>query len=858
MYHGKKTKSYNLNSEQEFPNIKEFTRALPKSSMKIDFKSAIAFTLLFGLSCEWVGAQTTQTKEDTLNNDFQIQEVQINATLKKGTENRLINLQKNSLEVVENIGSSQLEKQGVGNAALAVSKASGTQKQEGSGQIVVRGLGDRFNTTTLNGLPIPSDDPEYKNINLEVFKTAIIEYISLSKVYNPSISGDFGGANINIVSKEFEGKPYVKLSVGSDINLQTIGKKNFKLQDGSPGFFGYKISSFTKGNPDQYPFTTNWNFSDAKMPLGSQLSLEAGKRFNKFSVFTYAGYSNNYVYSKGFEGFYNATGNAIKALDVERYTYSTNTTALVNLLYKPSTKNRIGFTSNFIHASEQDARFFDGFLREIGTNVRINRGDNKITSVLINQLYGQHRLSETWDANWGIGYNILKSNRPDRLQNTFDGDTFYLITGSVINNSRYFDDLNDNTLAGFAHFTKQLNNNLKLEVGYNGSYKDRNFENTTIGLNFSKQTPVDPNNVDAFINPQNNNIISYSTFRTSSNFFEPFYYQFKQMEQSGFVNINYVLNDNLTAQLGGRFDYISTKTEWDDVISGLGNIDKKYYKFLPAINLKYNIQGTQNIRLSVSKTYTLPQPKELVPIAYYDVTTNVYGNPNLIPSDNYNIDLKWELFPASGEIFSITTFGKYIVNPIARTNYSTAASSDMTYFNIANHGYIFGIESEIRKDLYKGQNSRLYTFLNLTWMHSQQKLKSEAELAKENEGKLITFSGSNSERIQGVADFLANFNIGYQKEINENQHLDFTISYSYMGKSLFSLGTSGIGNFYEMPLHQLNANIKYSLRKIDIGLNFQNLLNPKYKIEESLKSGDYTQSSYTKGVGAGIQLTYKF
>src|SRR5690606_40833806 len=85
-----------------------------------------------------------------------------------------------------------------------------------------------------NGLVIPSDNPELKNINLEIFKTSIIEYIALDKVYHPRLSGDFGGANINIVSKEHIGRPYLKLGIGSAVNLQTFDKGNFKLQDGGP------------------------------------------------------------------------------------------------------------------------------------------------------------------------------------------------------------------------------------------------------------------------------------------------------------------------------------------------------------------------------------------------------------------------------------------------------------------------------------------------------------------------------------------------------------------------------------------------------------------------------------------------
>lgn len=820
--------------------------------MKI-FKLSIAAVFLTS-SFSVMNAQS-----DTVKKEKNLEEVKIQGSSKKGNESNILNAQKKSVEVIERVGSAQLTKQGVGDVAAAVTKATGTQKQEGSGQIIIRGLGDRYNTTTLNGLAIPSDNPEFKNINLEIFKTSIVEYISLDKVYNPKLSGDFGGANINIVPREHSGKPYFKVGIGSSVNLQAFDKKDFKLQDGGPGFFGYKEATFRKGNPYiTYPFTTKWNFKNADNPFNSNMEIEGGAVLGKLSVFGYAGFENDYVYSAGKEGFYDATGEAIKALNVKRYTYSTNTTALVNLAYNLNPKNKISFTSNFIHSSEQDTRFFNGYMREIGTDIIINRGDNKITSTLINQLFGTHKVSDTWNADWGVSYNILNSKRPDRLQNTFDADTHYLLTGSAINNSRYFDELKDNTLNGFVNVSKQFNN-LKVNIGYNGSYKDRKFDNTTIGLNFSMITAVNPDDVDSFINPFNNGVITYNTFRSDADIFTPFFYNLTQNIQSGFLNLDYEFSDRFVVQLGGRFDYVDIQSKWDDAIFRNDSKNKTYNKFLPALNAKYSINDKQNLRFSASKTYTLPQPKELIPIAYYDVTTNVYGNPYLNPSDNYNADLKWEFFPKSGEIFSVAVFGKYIQNPIARTTYSTAASSDMTYFNIANWGYIAGAEMEIRKDLYQWGKSKLYTFLNGTYMHSQQELKTEAEFAKENNGKIVQFGGQTKDDVQGVADFLANVNLGYNQKFGKaNNSVDFVVSYSYVGKSLFALGTNKVGNFYENPVHLLDANLNFGLNQIGIGISAKNLINSENKIEQSNNAGSFVHRSYTKGREIGLNLSYKF
>ncbi|CAA7196580.1 TonB-dependent receptor domain-containing protein [Chryseobacterium potabilaquae] len=802
-----------------------------------------------------------EIKKDSIKNEKKIEGVIIKGSTKKGTEANLINLQKKSVEVIERVGSVQLSKQGVSDAATAVTKASGTQKQEGSGQIFVRGLGDRYNGTTLNGLPIPSDDPELKNINLEIFKTSMVEYISLDKVYNPKLLGDFGGASINIVSKEHSGKPYFKIGIGSSINMQTYNKKDFKLQDGGPGFFGFKEASFIKGNPYQtYPFTTKWNFKNAENPFSSDMNIEGGATFGKLSIFGYAGFDNAYEYSEGREGFFTASeGRPIKDFAVQRYNYKTNTTALINLGYKINNHNKINFTSNYIHSSDQTIRKFNGYTYDVDRNVIINRGDNKITSTWINQLFGTHKLGETWNADWALGYNMLNSKRPDRLQNTIDAENFNLLAGSAINNHRYFDELKDNTLLGHAYLTKNFDK-FKVVVGYDGQYKDRKFDNTTIGMNFNFINPVDPDNIDGFINANNNSLFSYQTFQTGDKLFIPFYYTVKQNIQSGFANIDLNLSERFIVQVGARFDYIDIKSRWKDPLGGgtEGKKNKQYNKFLPALNAKYSINDKQNLRLSFSKTYTLPQPKEIIPIAYYDVTSNVYGNKNLYPSDNYNLDLKWELFPKSGEILSVTAFGKYIQNPIARTTYSTSAPSDMTYFNLANWGYIFGAELEYRKDLYKWNDSKIYTFLNATYMHSQQELKDEATLAKENDGMVAQFSGQTKDDIQGVADLLANINLGYNYKWSTDNSVDFVVSYSHIGKSLFALGTNNTGNFYDKAREILDANVNVTLKNISIGINAKNLINPHYKIEQINQSGTFIHRDYTKGRQIGFNVSYKF
>lgn len=391
--------------------------------------------------------------EDFKDGKIDLSTAVVTATKNKSSEANLLNLQKKSTEIVERIGASQLAKQGVSDIATAVTKASGTVRQEGSGIIFVRGLGDRFNSTTLNGFSIPSDDPENKNIDLSIFKTNMVDYISLEKSFYPRMVGDFAGANIDIVSKEYTGKPYVRVGLSSSVNIQTIDNNNFKLQDG-PNFFGFKKNDLpTDLNPvKQYAFDTSWNYKRGKNPFNSGIDLEAGGNIKigsqgKLSIYGYLGFDNDYIYREGQENVVSAVGTYMKQLNVERSTYSTNTNGLLNLVYRINPSNKLMFTSNVIHSSDQDFRIFKGYLMDTAENGKglIQRADNKITTVYANQLFGEHKFTNNLNLNWGGSINYIESDRPNRMQNTMyyndKVDAYTLTINSPGDNHRYFDEL---------------------------------------------------------------------------------------------------------------------------------------------------------------------------------------------------------------------------------------------------------------------------------------------------------------------------------------------------------------------------------------------------------------------------------
>ena len=133
-------------------------------------------------------------------NGVALEEVTLKANISKQKETALLLEQRKATTIKESIGAERLSKIGVSNAASATTKIAGVARSEESGDIYIRGLGDRYVASSMNGLPIPSDDVQNKNIDLSLFSTNLINSIRIHKTYVTSMYSDQSSGNIDIIS----------------------------------------------------------------------------------------------------------------------------------------------------------------------------------------------------------------------------------------------------------------------------------------------------------------------------------------------------------------------------------------------------------------------------------------------------------------------------------------------------------------------------------------------------------------------------------------------------------------------------------------------------------------------------------
>src|SRR5690606_7063905 len=259
--------------------------------------------------------------------------------------------QKKSSLTIQRIGAQELSRKGVSDAATSVATMSGIYNEDAGSQIYSRGLGDRYISTSFNGLPLPSNDPRLKNIALELFSTDVVEFIAVDKIYNSKMFGDFGGGAVDIHSKEYSGKGMLEISVSSTLNTNALSKQDhFMLLPGGSrwGFTEYAIPN----NPLRgFNFTNSMN-PESRSPYPASVRLLGGKSFNigsegRLSTFATASFGNGSEDREAITADVNAQGARIRLADQVRFGYTTNSTGLFNASYLINPQHKVSHTFRF-------------------------------------------------------------------------------------------------------------------------------------------------------------------------------------------------------------------------------------------------------------------------------------------------------------------------------------------------------------------------------------------------------------------------------------------------------------------------------------------------------------------------------
>lgn len=817
----------------------------------------------------------------------QLADIEIIQVVSKEKESALLQEQQKAVEIKQSIGAEEISKKGIGDVAAAVAKTSGISKQEGSSDIFVRGLGDRYNSTTMNGLPLPSNNPSTKNMSLDVFSTDIVEYIGIDKTFNYKNYGDFAGANVDIVSKTYKGSGMIEVGSGMNANSNAISQNKFYLQDG-PSFHGFSNQPIPNNPLASYNFTTSWD-KQAATPIGSSFYLRGGDSYSvgsngKLSFFLNTSFDNNYNYKEGVRrgGVEASQGVAYKDLFRKAYEYQTSSNAMANINYKINSNHNIKLNTMYINSTSQKHEEFTGVIDIFDAAPNgggyLTRSTFERTSLLINQLLGNHTLSNRINFDWGISYNMMTNVIPDRMQNTFvpsdnDNPTTSPLIVSNLNksdNHRYFQEMTDDELAGNFTLSYKFGKTAedkykgKFIAGYSARYKEINFDATQFNFKINSQQIIDLNNIDGYFNQNSFNLgyFDIQTFRgglSAPNALDPQNFNGQQIISAGFGAIEYQFTPKLFVIAGFRSEYIIQDIFYSTSLKS-GKKLSDTMEYLPSLTAKYEISEKQNIKFAASKTYTLPQFKERAPFLFEEVGQSFFGNENLYNSTDYNFDLKWEMYPKNGEVISFTGFGKYIQNPINQVTVASA-TNDISWVNTGEKAIGLGIEGEWRKNIISRENSttgektNLGFGLNVSYLFTNQDLDTQ-KVIEENPGISVAFTNKDS-RLTGASDLLVNSDISFNKDFKNDKSLTATLAGGYFSDRIYALGVTGKGDLVDSEVITLDFVLKYKINKnIGFGFSAKNLTNPT--IERTQDIQNVVVDSYKKGRNFSISMKYSF
>lgn len=822
----------------------------------------------------------------TLSGDLLDEVVVVAAPKIKETEEALVQEQKEAVVITQTIGAEELAKKGVSNAEAAVTKIAGVTKSQGSKSVFVRGLGDRYNSTTLNGLPLPSDDPESKNISLDYFSSNVISNIGINKTFSPSIYGDVGGANIDIKSKVVT-KNSLSVSSSVGLNTQTIGKDFLRI-DGANNFgTGVdEINPITDRNLGTYNFENSLQPVNSNFPLDTNISLVAGGKItignNKLTAFVVGSNKSSYRFKEGLNGSITADGRVSRSQNFEKYDFNVTQLAMGGLGFTYGGKNSISLTHLYIHNNTQSVGEYVGLdtgVKDDGNLVFTRRQQLNDNDLFVNQLTGNHEFSDRLKADYGGSFSFIAANEPDRKTNTFflnDNENFVPAQGTAAFNHRFFSELQEDDYAARAELTYDLNSEesegftREVKAGYNYRYTKRNFIFRQFNANIIRQSNVDTNNVDATFNQEtlNNGDFTLVTDRGTQvdsrgrevSALFPFFYLGDRSINSGFAEGVYQFNEKLTLNGGVRFDKIDQSVDYDTALVSSVNganrdetatLDKEY--ILPSINVKYSIDDNTILRLAGSLSYTLPQLREVAPFVYEGINFTTIGNPSIDASESYNLDLKGEYYfgESGSNVITATAFYKYIDFPINRVG-SNSAANQITFVNVPE-ATVVGLEVEFKADVINIDDEHILSLgFNGAYLYSEQ---TQEDI--DSDDITIRFT-KNKDQLQGASPILLNGDITYKLE---NENLTFTTSVvgNYFSKRIFALGVAGSENIEESSIFGLDFINRLKINeKIGVSLSLKNIINPKIELTQAANGQDQILNSFRRGSDISLGLSYKF
>ena len=835
-----------------------------------------------------------------------LEEVVVTVDARRNTESSVLEIQRKSASLLDGISAQAFRKIGANDIASAVKNVPGVSVQGGK-YVYVRGLGDRYSKSILNGVDIPGLDPDRNTIQMDLFPTNLLSNVLVIKSARADLPADFTGGVIDIITKDFPSKEEISISISTSFNPDMHFNNSYlSYEGGRTDFLGFddgtrknkifnsflgnvfdpRLNNSVSGlntinrvsnqfNPVMAPKNdiSGMNYNLA-VNYGNQFNFENGHSFGYLGSVSYR--REQTVYENSQDNIFNFSPDRSELnFEENRLQYGTigGENIILSGLFGTTYKtNNSKFRFNAIHI--QNGESTSGSFRQLtrfSDFVDFNKFNLEYNERAISNgiLSGLHNFDESkLKLEWKLSGTLAKVHDKDVRNTTFQDEEGIFSFQENTEPKRIWRTLDEYNLVGKVDLTKRfvfLGENAVLKFGGYSSFKERDFAiaQYSVSSNFTSESDWanyggDPNqlfnptnlisstNLDGtYINPQ-------TTIKQDANIFNA-----RQQNLAGYISNEFNLSSKLKSIIGLRFEnyqvfYTGENSQLGQVFDNNKIISEN--NLFPSTNFIYSLTDNKNLRLAYSLTTARPSFKEASIAEIYDPLSNLFfiGNINIRPTYIDNFDLRYESFGEDAQLFAMSLFYKNLTDPI-EIGFVAASTSNYKPLNLENANVI-GFEVELRKklsDWFKGIKNLNLNF-NGSYIISDEKF-SEDELKLRTLGLREGETLGDSRPLQGQSPYLINAGLDYN---NQQKGIRGSLYFNVQGKTLEVVGDGFYPDVYTMPFNSLNFNLSKQFKNnTSLTFRIRNLLNDE---RESLFEGYGGKTEYFRfrNIGRTYSLGY--
>lgn len=814
--------------------------------------------------------------------------VTVEAVRTLNNEAGLLLKQQKSENIMDGISEQQIKRTSDASSADVLKRVMGVSIVQDK-FIFVRGTSERYSSTTLNGVLLPSTDPDKKSFSFDLFPSNLLDNVVISKSYTPDQIGNFSGGLVQITTKDFPERFSLNLTTSGTYKANTTGE-NFSTYDAAQSKIFFFNSGFDDGNrylPSNFPSIPllNTNFSESEMvsysrefrnnwtqlrktaPVNGGFQISAGNKIelgkNVIGVLGAYTYNNSFSTKSVERITYESDNKEESSYKGSISAYNVLWGGILNLGFKQGDNNKFNLKNSYVVSSEDETQYQEGkFIPDVQER-KLYSTKFVERDVFSSQLSGEHYVHKIAKLriSWIMSYSQSVRNEPDiktmRYQRELGTeDPFYasLSTGEANPNGggRFFSNLKDfnrsleANLELLPKIIKSINSKLKFGAFYN--YGNRYFSARLFAprLNPSQfmilYQPID--SIFRLENISSDKIVYTELTRRSDT------YTASEQLGAGYVMLDIPVG-HFRAVFGARLE--SNLKKIDSYNQSDQPVNKSVNKndVLPSVNLTYSISDKINLRASYYQSISRPEFREIAPFSFYDFNENVFviGNPDLERNIIRNYDLRFETFPQAGEVISLSLFYKRFDAPIEEVFIPNSGSfvKIKTFQNAKNGATNYGLEFEIRKNLgFLTKQLKDFSFNgNLALINSKVDLSGI--------GSTVT---KTERRLQGQSPYTINLGLFYD---NYSTGTGVNLLYNRYGKRITEAGLEGLPDIEENRRDVVDFTISQKILKIfEVKFAVKDILAQDFLYTQELDGADRIYKKLNAGTSYSLSFSFKY